>query len=312
MKKWRGDIVFLLIVGALISGWMYLYPRPVDSPFSPLSATEDLYAQDLPVYASLEGLKLTYRLYEPAGEVKYVLILMHDTLLHGGWYATLGRDLAQEGVAVYLPDRRGWGRSAGDHRQVEEDKSVLAEDIAALISAARYRYPQTDVYLGAHGRGAGLVLRYVASRRPVAGAVLISPYISEDQPNLNPQGWQVFASAHPGEAFLARSGLVYWHVWHYNWPPSMAEADPLLESDFPIAWMQETVPDDVAAAYQAMTVPLLVVQGQDDPLFDPDKTAGWMTRFATTDRQLETLPGADYLSAIDAAAPAIARWLAGR
>jgi alpha-beta hydrolase superfamily lysophospholipase len=311
-KRWIGDILFLLVVGVLVGGWLYLYPRPGESQLSPLQALKDLEAEDLPSYASFEGLKLAYRLYEPRRDAGHVLVFLHDTLLHGGWYASLGRELAQEGVAVYLPDRRGWGRSAGDHRQVAEDTSVLIEDITAMIAVAQSRYPQRQIYLGGHGRGAGLVMQYVASQRPVAGVVLVSPLVSDDQPNLRPEGWQEFARAHPGEAFLARSGLEHWRVWHYGWPEAMLEADPLIETDISLSFMQETVPEDVAGAYRALTVPLLCVQGQDDPLFYSDKTNDVLALFAATDRQLETLPGADYLTVIESSASPIAHWLKGR
>ena len=119
-------------------------------------------------------------------------------------------------------------------------------------------------------------------------------------------------SAHPGEAFLARSGLIYWRVWNYNWPREMIEADPLIKTEISIASIQETVPDDVDAAYAALTAPLLCIQGRNDPLFDPDKTAELMIRFATPDRQLETLPDVDYLSVIEVSANPIANWLDGR
>jgi len=312
MRNWKGDIVFLLVVGALIGGWIYLYPRPGDSPLSPLDIPVDLDVIEIPSYASSEGLKLAYRLYEPAGDVKCVLVFLHDTLLHSGWYINLGRDLAKEGIAVYLPDRRGRGHSAGDPREVFQDKSVLDTDITAMIAVAQSRFPQKKIFLGGHGRGAGLVMRYIAFQRPLPGAVLVSPYISDDQPNVNPEGWRDLVTAHPGEAFLAQSGLIYWRVWHHNWPRSMREADPLIETKYSISWQQETLPDDVGAAYRALTVPLLCLQGRDDPLFDADKAADLMSLFSTPDRQLEILPNADYLDIIDVAANPIANWLAGR
>ena len=181
-----------------------------------------------------------------------------------------------------------------------------------MLAAAQARYPQRKVFLGGHGRGAGLVMRYVASSRPVPGVILIAPYISEDQPNLRPEGWQQLVTAHPGEAFLARAGLVYWPVWRYNWPQPMVEADPLLVQKSSISWQQETVPDDPDAAYDALSAPLLLVQGEDDPLFAGDKTIQLLDMFGTPERQLETVPDADYLAVINAAAEPIANWLAAR
>jgi acylglycerol lipase len=313
-RKWLGDILFLFVIGALVGGWLYLYPRSGEGPLSPLRAPKDLQVEEWPSYASIEGLKLAYRLYEPRQEAEYVLVFLHDTLLHGGWYAALGRDLAQEGVAVYLPDRRGWGLSAGDHRQVAENPGVLIDDITAMVAVAQSRYPQTQprIFLGGHGRGAGLALQYVAAQRPVAGLVLVSPYISDDQPNLRPEGWLELARAHPGEAFLARSGLVHWRVWHYGWPEAMLEADPRIETGMSLSLMQETVPEDIDAAYRAARAPLLCVQGQDDPLFYPDRTNDLLALFAAADRQLETVPQADYLTVIERAANPIAHWLEGK
>lgn len=310
MKKWQGDIAFLVIVGVLVGGWLYLYPTPADSLLQAPMAPAALAAGEVPHYASQEGLALTYHLFEPAGRPQQVLILLHDTLLHGGWYAALGQALAEEGVAVYLPDRRGHGRSAGEAPIEGAERAYLVEDIAALVVAARNRYPAAPVYLGAHGRGAGLATSYLATGRPAAGLVLLAPVLSEEQPNLRQEGWHALARAHPLEALLARSGLIHWHAWRYNWPAAMIKADPLLRTGLSIADLLETMPDDIDAALAAVTVPLLVVQGAADPLLFPERTEAWMGSFATGDRYLETVAGADYLTVIPAAAKPIARWLA--
>jgi alpha-beta hydrolase superfamily lysophospholipase len=310
MKKWQGDIAFLLVVGALVGGWFYLYPSPADSPLQALEPPEGLAAGQISRYATPEGLAMAYRLFEPAGPPQQVLILLHDTLLHGGWYAELGEALAKEGVAVYLPDQRGRGRSAGTSPVEGAERAVLTEDIAAMVVAARNRYPTAPLYLGAHGRAAGLATGYLETRRPVAGLVLLAPVLSEGQANLRQEGWGALARAHPVEQLLARSGLVHWHAWRYNWPATMLQADPLLETALSIADLRETMPDDPEVASAAVRVPLLVVQGAADPLVYPERTEAWMGSFGTGDRYLETVAGADYLTVIPAAAEPIARWLA--
>ena len=183
MTKWKGDILFIVLVGALVAGWISLYPRPGESLLVPLDAPAGLATKTLPTYASADGIALAYRRYEPQNTPSHVVVILHDTLLHSGWYENLGQDLAQRGVAVYLPDRRGWGHSAGDRRKVAEDRSVLLDDITAMVAVAQARSPQTEVYLAGHGRAAGLVLQYAASQRPLPGAILLSPYLSDEQPN---------------------------------------------------------------------------------------------------------------------------------
>jgi alpha-beta hydrolase superfamily lysophospholipase len=312
LTKWKGDLLFVFLVAVLVAAWIYLYPDPSSGPLSPLAPPPGLQATELPTYASSEGLGLTYRHYEPHGEAERVLILLHDTLLHSGWYESLGQDLAARGVGVYLPDRRGWGQSGGDRRQVSENRPCLLEDITAMLAVAQARYPQSRIYLGGHGRAAGLVLQYAATQRPLDGVVLIAPILSDDQPNLRAEGWQELVSAHPGEAFLARAGLAYWPVWRYNWPPSMLQADPLLESRISISWQQETVPSNPADLRGSPHVPLLYLQGGTDPLFELDATAELIERFDMPDKHLEIWDGADYLTIIEAAAEPISRWMAGR
>jgi pimeloyl-ACP methyl ester carboxylesterase len=142
--------------------------------------------------------------------------------------------------------------------------------------------------------------------------ILIAPILSDDQPNLRAEGWQQLVSAHPGEAFLARAGLSYWPVWRYNWPPSMLQVDPLLEGRISISLQQETVPAEPTAAYGSLHVPLLYLQGQIDPLFEPDTTPELMARLDSPDKHLEIWPDADYLTIIEAAAEPISRWMVGR
>lgn len=309
MKKWQGDVIFIATIAVLIGGWFYLYPRPGASDLSTLDAPIDLDIKPR-TYASPDGTALAYRLYEPLGEAQAVLVLLHDTLLHSAWYAELGYNLAERGIVVYSPDRRGWGHSGGDRQRGHDAADVLAQDVMALVAAAHARYPQQRIYIGAHGRGAGIALSYTAARQPVDGVVLIAPIISPDQPNLDPGGWNRWVVAHPIEAWLAQAGLDTWRVWHYNWPKTMIDADPLLETSCSIVCERETVPADVDAAYQSVTAPLLYIQGEQDFLFNQDKIADLMAHFASPRKQALVVSGTDYLSVLTLAADPIADWIA--
>ena len=152
----------------------------------------------------------------------------------------------------------------------------------------------------------------LAQQRMVDGLILIAPYLSPDQGNLRGEGWNALLRAHPVQALRARAGLVHWRVWHANWPRSMLDVDPLLGQAFSIADMREAEPQDLDAACAAMTVPLLVVQGADDPLFRADETPELVLRCAAQDRWLETVPDAGFLTVIPGAANPVAHWLEGR
>lgn len=155
MRKWQGDLAFILIVGLLIGGWFYLYPRPTPSPLTEIEPPLDLNIIPL-TFSSPQGDELAYRLYAPQGTVRCILVLLHDSAMHGAWYAQLGQQLGGAGIAVFLPDRRGHGYSSGDRQQIAQNRDILNDDITAMIAAAQARYPTVPIFLGGHGRGAGL------------------------------------------------------------------------------------------------------------------------------------------------------------
>jgi hypothetical protein len=89
----------------------------------------------------------------------------------------------------------------------------------------------------------------------------------------------------------------------------MLEADPLLEVELSISLRRQTAPRDVDATFAAFAAPLLCLVGQADPLFYPERTPALLARFATPDRQLERLEGADYLTILRESAEPMGRWL---
>eukprot|EP00667_Euglena_gracilis_P021241 EG_transcript_23210 len=80
-------------------------------------------------HPSADGrLWLFQRRWEPAGEVRATLMILHGTVDHSGAYAELARGLAAVGVAVFASDMRGWGLSDGEALYFH-DLDVFLEDI---------------------------------------------------------------------------------------------------------------------------------------------------------------------------------------
>jgi len=84
-----------------------------------------------------DGAELKVRRWmPPVGQTpRAVVVYLHGIQSHGGWYAASASHLAEAGMAVYLPDRRGSGLNAadrGDCRHWEQ----LARDVTDLEARA--------------------------------------------------------------------------------------------------------------------------------------------------------------------------------
>lgn len=86
----------------------------------------------------------------------------------------MARDLAGEGVSVFLAEYRGYGESAGS-----PSEDGLAIDARAAVDYVKSRHdvdPTKVVYFG-ESLGTGVAVR-LATERPPSGLVLVSPFTS--------------------------------------------------------------------------------------------------------------------------------------
>ncbi len=129
-----------------------------------------------------------------------VVLIVHGTALHSGFYAPLAQHLQEAGYAVGAIDLRGWGQSGGfGHRRGyigNYDEYVL--DLEQLAADARQRYPGKQVYLlGESLGGAVVLLAQLEHAVPNNGLILSAP------------------------AVWANPGLFGWHAPHALMAPVM-------------------------------------------------------------------------------------------
>ncbi len=123
-----------------------------------------------------DGYGVFVRTWRPAPRPARAVLYLHGIQSHGGWYAWSASVLADCGLAVVLPDRRGSGRNArrGDVASCQhwlDDLDVLAAWIRQTLGAAAL-----DV-VGASW-GGKLAVAWLLARRPaVARLLLVAPGI---------------------------------------------------------------------------------------------------------------------------------------
>ncbi|MEM1271593.1 MAG: lysophospholipase [Bacteroidota bacterium] len=129
-----------------------------------------------------DGLLLYTRAWEPAGEVKGRVLLVHGYADHSGRFEHVASALNDVGLAVDAFDWRGHGRSEGPRAYVDAFQTWL-DDLAVVYQAVRASAGQLPVFLMGHSGGGLQAAAFALRNRPdLAGVVLSSPAlkISED------------------------------------------------------------------------------------------------------------------------------------
>ena len=96
--------------------------------------------------------------WRPATPPSSTLVLVHGLQSHAGWFVDAGPRLAERGVAVYAPDRRGSGADTSGVRGDIADYRHWLMDLEQVIRQARADYPRSSIHLVGHCFGANVAL----------------------------------------------------------------------------------------------------------------------------------------------------------
>lgn len=118
-----------------------------------------------------DGLKLFARRWEPEGEPKGVVCLVHGLNEHSGRYSHVAEALTGAGYAVLAFDLRGHGRSGGQRGHIPSSEAYL-QDVDLLLQEAGQRYGDKPRFLYGHSLGGIVVLFYTLRRKPTLNGVI--------------------------------------------------------------------------------------------------------------------------------------------
>jgi alpha-beta hydrolase superfamily lysophospholipase len=127
-----------------------------------------------------DGTPLACRKWAPAPSEppRGIVVYLHGIQSHGGWYEGSGRYLADRGLAVYMPDRRGSGLNSANRGHADSWEQ-LADDVLrvedrALADAGR-QVPVLLVGVSWGGKLAAMIAAMHSGR--YAGLALLCPGI---------------------------------------------------------------------------------------------------------------------------------------
>jgi len=250
-------------------------------------------AQDVPLPDEIvgeRGRRLFVRRWAPppgTTEVRAPVVLVHGYAEHSGRYDHVGSAFATSGAVTWAMDLRGHGRSEGPRANIERLEWALA-DLDQLVGRAG-----AGVVMFGHSLGGALAAAYAATRPgKLRGLVLSAPAVHlASRP-----AWQVWpvralAAVAPGTG-VARVR------------PEGLSRDPQVVNSFiddPLVWHGRAPARTVIEMYRAgrlarraageLTVPLLVVHGEADPIVPVSSSQEFFSAVAGPDKELVVLPG---------------------
>ncbi len=130
----------------------------------------------MPTVNAPDGTTLAYDAYEPP-QARAALLFVHGWSDHAGRWAAFGTRMRDAGIATYLLDLRGHGRSGGTRGHLSRFSQLLG-DLQVLRRVVRLRVPGPQVLVG-HSFGALVVLRFLETQPsdPPACAIVSSPWL---------------------------------------------------------------------------------------------------------------------------------------
>jgi len=242
-------------------------------------------------FKNADGLNIFTRSWQPEGEARAVIVLVHGFNAHSGYMIWPGEHFAAHGLAAYALDLRGRGRSEGERFWVEKFSDYLA-DVDGLVAIARQENPGLPIYVLGHS----------------AGGVVASSYVFEHQDAIAGLICESFALdvGLPDAAGLLIKGIshILPHLHIFTLKNEIFSRDPqavaAMNSDPLIK--DESQPAETAAALvkgaellrehmPAFTVPVLIIHGTDDKATRYQGSQYFYDHAGSTDKTLKLYEG---------------------
>ena len=128
-------------------------------------------------FKTFDELQLFGQSWQPEGQPRAVVCLVHGMGEHSGRYAQVADALTQAGYVLFTFDIRGHGKSSGPRGHTPSYEALM-KDISSLLEVTNQQFPQLSFFLYGHSLGGNLVLNYILRRQPqFKGVIVTAPWL---------------------------------------------------------------------------------------------------------------------------------------
>ncbi len=242
-------------------------------------------------FTGVGGTNIVYDLYEPEGEPRGLILVVHGVAEHAGRYRHVADALVGLGLKVAIPDHRGHGRSGGK-RLLVRDLSEFTAEVEMLRT--RELVDGKPTYLLGHSMGGEIALDYALDHQDVLAALVLSAPAVLPGDDISPVLMRVakvvgkVVPGLPGQKLSSAS---------ISRDPAVVKAydeDPLnFRGKLPagIGGAMLRTMDSFPSRLPSLRLPLLVLSGTDDKLVNPEGAKLVDQLAGSTDKTLKMYPG---------------------
>lgn len=237
------------------------------------------------------GTEIFYRSWHPEAAPRAVVVLVHGFNAHGGQYAWTAERLVEAGFAVYAPDLRGRGQSAGERFYVD-DIGDYVSDLAGTIAIAKSRDPGLKLFVLGHS----------------AGGVTAATYALDFQAEIDGFICESFAFQVPAPGFIITAlkglshiaphlGVLKLNNADFSRDPAAVaalNADPFTQDETqPAATVAALAraDDRLHDEFPTLTLPLLILHGMADKATVPAGSQFFFDTAGSADKTLKLYEG---------------------
>lgn len=129
-------------------------------------------------FVSVDGLQVFVRQWLPEEKPRAAILIAHGAAEHSQRYERIANLLTSEGFAVYAPDHRGHGQTAGSLDQAgnagPDGFNGILRDLHTLAKIMRGKYEAAPIFLLGHSMGATLSQRLIQLHSNLFSGVILS------------------------------------------------------------------------------------------------------------------------------------------
>jgi alpha-beta hydrolase superfamily lysophospholipase len=125
-------------------------------------------------FQASDGADVPYRLWNPKGETRAIVLLLHGAFDYSGAYDEIGPRLASKGFLTLAYDQRGFGATAS--RGHWRGRRRMVKDVRDAVAFLRKRVEQPlPVFVVGESMGAAIAVHAASRIRGIDGVVLSAP-----------------------------------------------------------------------------------------------------------------------------------------
>ncbi|PWH12597.1 MAG: alpha/beta hydrolase [Anaerolineae bacterium] len=240
-----------------------------------------------------KGIKIYYQHWQPESTPKAVLLLVHGIAEHSGRYMNLVNHLVPRGYAVYGLDHIGHGKSEGTRVYVERF-SDFTQPLKTYFDMIRGWHPGKPVFLVGHSMGGLIASIYLLEHQDeLRGAVLSAPAVKLPE-TISPA---IITLGKLLSTLLPQAGLMALDATTISKDPNIVNTylnDPLVYTGKVTARLGAEMlaaMQRITAQAETLHLPMLLLQGSQDRLVNPQGAQMLYEKAKSTDKTLKIYEG---------------------